>query len=84
VIDVAHAEDIKFTEELWFGPSHARRIMVWGEFDHLLVATFDAKELRSQVRAKGVRAASEEHKADVLQRYVERQLLVRQSRDAAH
>lgn len=83
VIDLAHAQGIKFTEEPWFVP-HARRIMVWGEFDHLLMATFDAKELRSQVRAKGVRAASEEHKADVLQRYVERQLLVRQFRNAVH
>jgi len=58
------------SEELWLDSS-AKRFMIWGSFDEFIVARLAAKELRAQVRQKGVVAASDEYKAYVLRRYVE-------------
>ena len=69
VLDVP-AETRRVTEELWLGVS-ARRFMVWGKFDDMVVAMLPAKELRARVRVKGVVAASDEFKARVLSRAVE-------------
>lgn len=62
--------DPRVSTELWLNPN-AQRFMLWGRFDDLIVAQLAAKELRAQVRQKGIIAASEKEKALVLRRYVE-------------
>ena len=49
----------RVSEDLWPNDS-ARRLMVWGRFDRQLVAVLPAKELRAQVRRKGMAAHSRE------------------------
>src|SRR3990170_3283047 len=58
------------SEELWFNPK-AKRFMIRGGFDDLIVAQLAAKDLRAQVRQRGIRMASDEDKAHVLKRYIE-------------
>jgi hypothetical protein len=68
VLDIAEV-DARVTEETW-PDAGAKRLMVWGKFDHLIVATIPAKDLRTHVRKKGVVASSDSHKASVLERAV--------------
>lgn len=57
------------TEELWMGMA-ATRFMVWGTFDEWLTATVPAKDLRTALRERGLRNASDEHKSIVLPRII--------------
>ena len=63
----------RVTEELYSldgkGP---KRFMVWGRFDDLLVAEIPSKELRAQVRRKGIVTLPDEDKSQILEDYVER------------
>jgi hypothetical protein len=61
----------RVTEELWLD-SGARRYMVWGAFDDLLLAELPAKELRARVG--GVVAMSDAYKASVLRRAIAERL----------
>jgi len=63
----------RVSEELWL-VSDAKRFMVWGAFDDLIVAELAAKELRAHVRCKGVVAESDAYKAAVLRRVITEQL----------
>jgi hypothetical protein len=58
------------SEELWLD-SRAKRLMVWGRFDKFIVCKLAAKELRAQVRRKGISGASDQDKAHVLRSYIE-------------
>jgi len=64
---------VRLTEELYSlkrnGP---RRFMIWGRFDEFLVVEIPAKELRAQIRKKGVVSQPIEYKVDVLRGYIER------------
>jgi hypothetical protein len=68
VLDLADGQ-ARVTEETW-PDAGARRLMVWGKFDHLIVATIPAKDLRAHVRRKGVVSASDSYKASVLERAI--------------
>lgn len=58
------------TEELWLG-QEARRFMFWGRsFEALVTAQFPARELRAQIRRRGIVTASPPEKAAVLRRYL--------------
>lgn len=72
VLDVS-TTDIRIHEELW-PDSKARRLMVWGPYEKYIVAQIPAKDLRAQLRRKGVAATSDEYKADLLRRYIEEYL----------
>lgn len=65
VLDFAEGQ-ARVSEELW-PDTDARRLMVWGRFDHLVVAAIPAKELRAHVNRKGIVTSSDSHKADVLE-----------------
>jgi hypothetical protein len=69
VLDVPEGAP-RVSEELWLNPN-AKRFMIWGGFDELIVAQLAAKDLRAQVRQKGIITASDEYKAHVLRSYVE-------------
>jgi hypothetical protein len=68
VVDVAVGVR-RVTEEFWFNDG-AKRFMVWGAFDDLIVAAIPAKELRAQVRQRGIITSSDADKARVLRRYI--------------
>jgi hypothetical protein len=68
------ADSPKVTEELWHPGTAARRLMLWGRFDAHLVAAIPAKELRAQVRRKGIISSSPTHKAEVLRAYIQDRL----------
>ena len=58
------------TEELWLNQG-AKRFMFWGSsFKDLVIAQIPAKELRAQVRRRGIVTASPPEKAMVLRRYI--------------
>ena len=59
----------RVTEELWLGVS-AKRLMLWGPFDRFIVAQIPAKEMRAEVRRKGIVTASFQYKSDVLRRVI--------------
>jgi hypothetical protein len=63
----------RVTEETWFVDS-ARRFMVWGAFDRWVVAVIPAKELRAEVRRKGVAGRPAVDKGQVLRMAIERRL----------
>ena len=73
VLDVPEAGNIRVSEELWLqnGP---RRLMAWGSFDKFLIAEIPAKELRSQIRRKGVITQSREYKSALLADYIDRRI----------
>lgn len=68
VLDVPKGE-ARVSEELWLD-RRAKRFMFWGAFDRFIVTQIPAKELRVQVRRKGIVTASDEEKAMVLRRYL--------------
>lgn len=70
VLDVPD-DSPRVREEFWFvtGP---RRFMIWGAFDEYIVATIPAKELRAEVRRKGIVTLGSEDKGMVLRGYIER------------
>lgn len=79
VVD-APVESARVSEELWLERS-AKRYGVWGRFDEYIVAQIPAKELRAEVRRKGIVTLGVVDKAQVLAQYVARQLSVGHSRN---
>ena len=76
VVDVPGEAEIRMSEALWFsdGPG-PKRIMLWGApFDPYIVAEIPAKELRAEVRKKGVRALPDSEKSRILVSYLERRI----------
>jgi hypothetical protein len=73
VLDVPEAADARVSEEFWFrdGP---RRLMLWGEFDRFLVAEIPARELRAQIRRKGVVTEPRQYKSQILADYIDRRV----------
>lgn len=68
---VTDPKRLRVTEEYWsFDGSGPKRYMVWGSFDEALIAEIPAKELRAQVRRKGVVSRGDEYKATILERYL--------------
>jgi hypothetical protein len=82
VLEVEPGANARVSEQLW-SDSHARRLMVWGRFDGRLAGIFPAKELRAEVRKKGIRAASREYKAYVLESFIDKSLRAQPSEGAA-
>jgi hypothetical protein len=72
VVDVPEGA-ARVTEELWLGPK-AKRLAFWGPFDRYITAELSAKELRTEVRRKGIVTLDEQDKAQVLARYVAQRL----------
>jgi hypothetical protein len=72
VVDVP-VGSVRVSEELWLEQS-AKRYGVWGRFDEYIVAQIPAKELRAEVRRKGIVTLDVVDKAQVLAQYVARQL----------
>jgi hypothetical protein len=69
VVDV-EPDAARVSEELWLN-QEAKRFMFWGSsFKDLVVAQIPAKELRAQVRRRGIVTASPPEKAMVLRRYI--------------
>lgn len=63
------------TEELWgLDDDGPKRFMVWGRFDEWLVATYAAKDLRAQLRERGLRNASHDDKSVTLKHLVREDL----------
>ena len=58
------------TEERWL-ESGPRRLMIWGRFDEHILAIILAKELRAQIRQRGVARTGDEYKSAILQRFVD-------------
>lgn len=73
VVDVPDDVSRSVSEELWLN-RNAKRFMIWGRFENLIVAMIPAKDLRSQVRKKGVSNQSFEYKAALLRHYIDRQM----------
>lgn len=72
VLDLA--DDVgSVTEETWFADG-AKRLMVWGTFDRWLVATIPAKDLRAEVRKKGIAGLPPAAKGEVLKMVIEDRL----------
>jgi hypothetical protein len=68
VVDVTLGRP-RVSEELWL-VSSSKRFMIWDAFDEFILAELPAKELRAQVRRKGLAAASDDYKAPVLRRVI--------------
>ena len=76
VVDVPENAEIRMSDAIWSldgsGPS---RVMLWGcPFDPYVVAEVPAKELRAEVRKKGVRALPDCDKNRILVRYLEQRI----------
>ena len=74
-----HLPAVKLTQELWLVPE-AKRFMLWGRFDQFLSAVIPAKDLRTHLRLRGVRNASDETKAVILRSFITRELRDQQLR----
>jgi len=59
----------RITEEMWLNTA-AKRHMIHGAFDDLLVGQFLAKDLRARLRRKGIVNASNQEKTVILRRHV--------------
>jgi len=82
VVDIdpdEHIPSAKLSQELWLVPD-AKRFMLWGRFDQFLAAAIPAKDLRAQLRLRGVRNASDENKAVILRAFIARELRDQQLR----
>jgi len=73
VLDLTESDDVRVSDEFWFenGP---RRLMIWGKFDRFVVAEIPAKELRPQIRMKGVVAQPRAYKSALLADYIDRRI----------
>lgn len=72
VVDIPEGA-ARVSEELWLGPK-AKRLALWGPFDKYITAQLPAKELRVEMRRKGIVTLDEQDKAQVLARYVAQRL----------
>lgn len=79
VVDVP-VDSARVSEKLWLERS-AKRYGVWGRFDEYIVAQIPAKELRAEVRRKGLVTLGVVDKAQVLAQHVARQLSTGHSRN---
>ena len=70
VVDLPSTGNPRVSEEFWFqqGP---KRLMIWGTFEEFLVAQIPAKELRAQIRRKGIVTQPDGVKSDLLETYIE-------------
>ena len=74
-VAVTDPSRLRVTEEYWSpDTSGPKRYMVWGKFDEKLIAEIPAKELRAQVRRKGIVAQGDEYKADILETYLKEKI----------
>jgi hypothetical protein len=72
-MDGQSVKGLRVREELYsFDEKGPKRFMVWGSFDDLLVAEIPAKELRAQVRRKGIVTYADEDKSVILEGYIKR------------
>jgi hypothetical protein len=82
VVDIdpgEHLASAKLTQEFWF-VRDAKRFMLWGRFDQFITAIIPAKDLRTQVRLRGLRNALDDAKAPLLRAFIDRELRDRQLR----
>jgi hypothetical protein len=70
VLEVPPSAESRVSEELWLDDA-ARRLMVWGRFDSFIVRVVPAKELRAQLRRKGVAGLDRRSKAVLLAGYID-------------
>ena len=75
VVDVPKG-DRRMSEELWL-VTNAKRFMIWGAFDPYLVREIPAKELRAEVRRKGIASLTDEDKSAVLRSFIARLVKLR-------
>jgi hypothetical protein len=73
VLDVPDDVGPSVTEETWFVDA-AKRLMVWGTFDRWLAAAIPAKDLRSEVRKRGIAGLLPTGKSEVLKSAIARRL----------
>lgn len=66
-------DSARLSEELWIG-QEARPFMLWGSFNEHVVAEIPAKELRAEVRRKGIVTADDKYKGQVLKAYIHERL----------
>ncbi len=76
VLDVPE-RSVRVTEEFWLGVGSAKRYMIWGRFDALIVASIPATELRASTRRAGVGALSDEDKGMLLRGHLDARLAAR-------
>ena len=76
VVDVPEDAEIVVSEAIWSldGSGPKRYMLPGGSFDAYIVAQIPAKELRAEVRKKGVRALSDSEKSRILVSYLERRI----------
>lgn len=73
ILDLPADAGPSVSEELWLG-QEARRLMVWGAFDRWVVAVIAAKDLRAEVRRKGVSLLRPADKSVLLRQAIARRL----------
>jgi hypothetical protein len=73
VPEVGPDDPVRVSEELWLGPK-AKRLMVWGVFYKYIRAVVPAKELRKEVRRKGIGSLSDQDKGTILKYVIEQRL----------
>jgi hypothetical protein len=86
VVDIdpnVHLASARLTQEFWF-VDDAKRFMLWGRFDQFLAAIIPAKDLRAQIRLRGLRNARDDAKAPLLRAFIGRELHDRQLRSQLH
>ena len=74
-----HIASMKLTQELWLVPE-AKRFMLWGRFDQFITATVPAKDLRTELRRRGLRDARDDARAPHLRAFIASELHDRQLR----
>lgn len=76
VVDLPEDTDVHKSEAIWFSVGHGpKRILLRGaSFDPYIVTEIPAKELRTEVRKKGVRALPDSDKSRILVRYLEQRI----------
>jgi hypothetical protein len=75
VVDIAvtDGEDLapdRVTKALWLD-RQAQRFIMWGRFDDVIVAVFQAKDLRTRLRREGLRNAAHARKTSVLRAVID-------------
>jgi hypothetical protein len=82
VVDIdpgEHLASARLTQEFWF-VRDAKRFMLWGRFDQFITAIIPAKDLRTELRLRGLRNALDDAKAPLLRAFIDRELRDRQLR----
>jgi hypothetical protein len=82
VVDIDPDEPIasaEVTQEYWL-IRDAKRFMLWGRFDQFITAVIPAKDLRAQIRLRGLRNAGDDATAPLLRVFIAGELHDRQLR----